>query len=64
MTTERQDATTATAAAVNSRARTGRTNGHRRSSERTAERRTAPVRSSGDVERLVVTITRERTVRH
>ncbi|GAA3179900.1 hypothetical protein GCM10017688_35870 [Streptomyces ramulosus] len=32
-----QDATTATTAAVNSRARTGRTNGHRRSSDRTAE---------------------------
>ncbi|GAA4899683.1 hypothetical protein GCM10023237_18410 [Streptomyces coeruleoprunus] len=38
MTRLRQDATTAMNAAVNSRARTGRTYGHRRSNERTAER--------------------------
>ncbi|GGR03684.1 hypothetical protein GCM10010497_00990 [Streptomyces cinereoruber] len=38
MTSDRQEATIATKAAVNSRPRTGRTYGHRRSRTRTADR--------------------------
>ncbi|GGU44241.1 hypothetical protein GCM10010211_04670 [Streptomyces albospinus] len=67
MTTPMHDATTATNAAVNSRARTGRTNGHRRNSERTAECWAGAAGWAGSVRGVVCAvsaITRERTARH
>ncbi|GAB7030919.1 hypothetical protein JCM4914_23800 [Streptomyces platensis subsp. malvinus] len=67
MTRLTQEATTATNAAVNSRARTGRTNGHRRNSERTAEswgRADKDVGSVGLVAFVVAAITRERKADH
>ncbi|BCK68447.1 hypothetical protein Srufu_024000 [Streptomyces libani subsp. rufus] len=64
MTRLTQEASTATKAAVNSRARTGRANGHRRTSERTAERRGKSVGSVRFVVCAVSAITRERKARH
>ncbi|BDM72146.1 hypothetical protein HEK616_56330 [Streptomyces nigrescens] len=64
MTRLTHEATTATNAAVNSRARTGRTNGHRRNSERTAERWGKDVGSVGFVAYVVSAITRESKAHH
>ncbi len=57
-----QEASTATNAAVNSRARTGRTYGHSRSRVRTAER--SPGFSESLVDAGVVAISSEPTDRH
>ncbi|GES30704.1 hypothetical protein San01_31910 [Streptomyces angustmyceticus] len=66
MTRLRHEASTATHAAMPRRARTGRANGHRRTSERTAERggRGKPVRSVGGEVCAVSDITRERKATH
>lgn len=64
MTRPMQEASTPTKAAVNSRARTGRANGHRRNSERTVECWDKSVGSVRFVICAVSAITRERKGRH
>ncbi|GLW18842.1 hypothetical protein Stsp01_55850 [Streptomyces sp. NBRC 13847] len=64
MTRLMHEASTATHAAVPSRTRTGRMNGHRRNSERTAECWARSVRSVGFVVCAVSAITRERKATH